>query len=179
MENQQNTPSGGQYLYHLNIPGSGLPFRWQGFLIYFFMWIYGLDQIWAGTQWFDGTLLAEIDSQMQIRYLPNVTIFLYAMGIVQMLLGAVIIFCRFLLARYKRCALPVFFTVSAVDMLLLLLLPLGIYWAFLPWSSLKPLWGFYVVYLQQHMVLLSVGVRLVLLLCHGVYYYKRRSNFVN
>lgn len=182
MEYQQNQSPEELFPPRIDLPGSRLPFRWQGFLIYFFMWIYGAILILNAIPLLDGTGLAELDLQLELRYMPNIVFFLFVLGIMLLALGAAIIVCRFLLARYKRCALPVFFTISAVDILLPLLFPVGMYWALQPLSSLMSLgtyYGFFFTQERHSVMLYPLIARLVLLACHSVYYYKRRIDFTN
>lgn len=182
MEDQQNQQAEALFLPRIDIPGSRLPFRWQGFMIYFFMWIYGGFLILNAIPMFDGVELAALEESLTLRYMPNFAVFPVLMGIVLLALGAAVIVCRFLLARYKRCALPVFFAVSVADILLPLLFPLGMYWAMQPWSRLIPLGSYYSAFFtsERHFQMLyPLLIRLVLLLGHSVYYFKRRIDFTN
>lgn len=161
--------------------GSGRPYRWQGFLIYFFMWIYGAILMLNALPVFNGSLAEETTISLAIRYLPNMSGFLNGMGIALMVLGAAMIVTRFLLARYLKCALPVFFAVSAADILLPLLIPMGMYIAMQP-LTMASWWEMYSMFWRPEMrdeLLYPLIVRLVLLICHGVYYYKRRVDFSN
>lgn len=164
------------------ITGSGLPFRWQGFMIYFVMWVYGAILILNAIPVLNGSLQEEERFALILQYAPNMNVFLGGLAGMLLLLGGTIIVCRFLLARYLKCALPVFFAVSAADLLMPLLIPLGMYWAMQPFSVIAPLGDLYGIFFSpdyHEAFLYPAIVRLVLLICHGVYYARRRRDFSN
>ena len=162
--------------------GTGLGYRWQGFLVYFFMWLYGIVIALNGIPFFTGALREDIRQDLPVLYLPYLDATVIGTGAALVLLGAAIIAARFLLARYKRCALPVFFTVSVVDLLAPLASPLVAYAALYPFSKLLPLGDLYRLCFSEFMhgtILQPTFIRVVLLAFHSWYYFRRRTDFRN
>ena len=162
--------------------GTGLGYRWHRFLTNFFMWVYAIVVALNSLPFFNGELQAYIQPPLQLQYLPNIDIVAMGTGIALILMGLVIIATRFLLAQFKRCALPVFFTISIVDLLLPLTYPLVTLVAIYPFSKLVPLGEVYRILFSEPMhgtVLYPTIVRAVLLVLHIWYYRRRRTDFRN
>ena len=166
---------------------SGRSYIWQGFMIYFAMWVYGAILIMHAfpiltpDSYLAESTSNEIQISLMLRYLPNMRPTMIIMGVVLIVLGAAVILTRFLLARYHRRALPVFFAVSAADIILPLLFPLALHIALQP-IMLMEWWELYVMFWTPVFfddLLYPLIVRLVLLICHIVYYHKRRIDFCN
>lgn len=162
--------------------GSGLGYRWQGFLIYFFMWVYGVIVALNGIPFLNSeTRTTSLDS-LDPRYLPYWDPTITGFGVTLIIMGVAIIVTRFLLARHLRCALPVFFTVSLLDFILPLLMPLAVHLAMYPFSRLMPVQTLYASILSSEMrdeYLIPTIVRAVLLVFHIFYYRRRRVDFRN
>lgn len=184
MSDGDNPRRPGDYAYPTSF-GSGETYRWQGFLIYFFMWIYGGLLMLNAIPVLQGNIAAESNQfQLMFKYMPGLNILMKGLGIFILLLGAAMIVTRFLLARYKKCALPIFFTVSVLDLVFPVLFPLLTHLAMRPLSSFASLSQLYAIYFapgaeMPHSLLYPTIIRIALLISNSVYYYRRRKDFNN
>lgn len=163
--------------------GTGRSYIWQGVMIYFLLWAYGILLALNALPVLNGSVLDEPDMALMLRYLPGITTLFKGLGWFLVVLGAMFVICRFMLARFKRYALPVFFTVCAVDLIVPLMLPVMLYMAMQPLSSFLSLGDVYKVFLQtpdSHRYFLYPAVgRLILLAVNAWYYWLRRADFRN